>query len=280
MEKERRNRRQQHRRADDRRGVIAGELGDQPFRVGLFLGGSLHQGQDTRHGGLLVGALGADLQHTAQVHAAGDHLHPRAHVRRHGLAGDLGGIQRAFPLHDNAVHRDPFPWPYQQDVPHGHLLRQRGDLLAVTQNHGKVRAQVHQAGNGAAGPLHRDLLKQLSHLEKQHDRRGLFPILHGKGADRCQGHEEFFVKNLPPQDVAQGRPQNIVAAHQPRAHHKACLPPAVQEQTGGKERRAHHDAQQQPFLPARHASTSQSGSTLRMHFLICFSASSSSTPSA
>ena len=70
---------------------------------------------------MLIGALGADLQHAAQIHAAGDDRAAGRDVRRHGFTGHARGVERTLAVHDHAVDGNAFAGTHDQNVALGDL---------------------------------------------------------------------------------------------------------------------------------------------------------------
>ena len=176
---------------------------------------------------MLIGALGADLQHAAQIHAAGDGRAAGRDVRRHGFTGHARGVERALAAHDHAVDGNAFAGTHDQNVALGDLLGVDARFLAVAQHDGEVRAQLRQRGNGLAGALDGDLLEQLADLEKDHDRRSLAPVLHRNGADRRQRHQKVFIEDLTAQNAADRVPEDVISGQQPRRQHEPGFEPAA-----------------------------------------------------
>ena len=102
-----------------------------------------------------------------------------------------------------------------QQVPHFHFLRIALHRFSVTQNHGNIGPEVHERSHRAAGALHRNALKQLPHLEKQHNRCALIKIHQRKGAYCRQGHQKMLIKHMAMANVFDRFDCNLQAAQQP-----------------------------------------------------------------
>ena len=71
---------------------------------------------------------------------------------------------------------------------------------------GHVGAEVHQFPNRPAGAGHRQVFKQLAHLEEEHNRHRFSIVPGKKRADGGDAHQEVFVEYLAVADVFQRAP--------------------------------------------------------------------------
>ena len=246
---------------DYRRGIVAGKLGDEVLRLGLFGCGVLHQLQNFGHGGVLKGLGDPDAQHPGEIDAAADHVPALPHLTGHGLAGEGGGIQGGAALRHHAVQGDALTGLDQNGVSHGDLLRVHLHQLALPLHIGIVGADVHKVGDGAAAAVHRHALEELPYLVEEHDRHALPVLAAAEGAHGGHRHEEVFVKDLAVFDVADGPPQHIPADDEIRNE----IGHPLRQGEGGLARLAHMahrhkgDPHGQPDVPAPQGQPQQQG---------------------
>ena len=193
-------------------GVVPGEAGDEILAGGLLLPGVFHHVQDFGDGGLLAEFCDLYPEEAGLVHAAADHRVACGHIPGHGLAGEGGGVQGGSALDNLPVQGDPLAGADHHNGAHLHVLRVHLLQGAVLQLQvGGVGADVHEGGDGLAGPAHGVVLEELAGLVKEHDEDGLGVFAGGEGSHSGQGHEEVLVENLAVQDIADGLPEHVPA---------------------------------------------------------------------
>ena len=237
--------------------VVPGKTGDEVFHPALFVTGVLNKVKDFGYGGFSKFLCGLDSQDAGLIDAPADNLHARLHFTGHGFSRQSRSVQRGAALDDFPVQRDTLTGLYNDGVTNLHVLRVYLDQLAVLLNVGVVRANVHQAGNGAAGLGHRIGLEPLAHLIEQHNGYALGVFAQDQRTDCCDGHKEILVKHLTMQDVGDGFPDNIPANHRIADEVDAHLRPTLQreQRASGEQHRRHDDAGQQMLLLFCHVDT-------------------------
>ena len=281
--KQRGKQRQQHRADDHRRRIPAGKAGNDVLDTRFFLGGVLHQLQNPRHGALGIDTGGLHLQQPGEVDAARDHLVAHGHVHGHTFPGQRGGIHAAAALKHHAVQRDTLPGADNDRLPERDLLRVYLALLAVAQDVGIIRADIHERRDGLAAASHGHGLEPLPDLIEQHHRRGLGVLPDGKGAKGGHRHEKFLIEHLAVGDVPHRRPEHIPADDQVRhhEHQRAHQPRHGQQRRSDGQYRRREDAKERFFLTAGHFRiTRQSGSTRATHLTAALTTSSKRSSSA
>ncbi|SKY38863.1 Uncharacterised protein [Mycobacteroides abscessus subsp. abscessus] len=83
----------------------------------------LHDPHDPCQGVVLGGRGDLDGQHTGAVDRPGEHLRARPGFHRYRFAGDRRNIQRATPVDDHPVGRDPLTGAHQHPIPDAQLGR-------------------------------------------------------------------------------------------------------------------------------------------------------------
>ena len=208
----------QRRDADDRRGVVAREAGDEVLGLGLLLGCVLHELEDAAHGGLAEGLGHAHGDEAAHVDAARDDLVALAHLARHRLAGEGRGVQLRGAAHHHAVERHALAGFDDDLVAHGHLVGVDLHEPPVALHVGEIGRDVHHVGDRLARFAHGVALEQLAHLVEQHDGRAFGHVRVAVGeqhqrerADGGHAHEEVLVEHLAVADVLRRAQKHVVA---------------------------------------------------------------------
>ena len=91
---------------------------------------------------------------------------------REGIPRQGRGVHGAMAGEDDAVQWDALSRPDDDGIPYLDLFGIHPKLLALSQKHGVVRADVHELGDGFAGFAHGVGLEQLSYLVEHHHRHG------------------------------------------------------------------------------------------------------------
>ena len=86
-----------------------------------------------------------------------------------------------------------------------------GDFFSVMPNMSDVRADIHETGNGMAGPVYSQVLEPFANLVEQHDGNRFRIFADAKGSDGGNAHEEMFIENPAMGDIAQCLPENVIA---------------------------------------------------------------------
>lgn len=172
------------------------------------------------------------------------------HIAREGFARERRGIDRRTSAEHNRIQRHASPG--LMTIISSTFTASRSDFFQnISALHIRViRTDVHQPRNRLTRLIHCVILKQFTHLIKQHDRDRLGKIANDKRANGGKAHQKVFVKHLTAQDVANRTPEHIPADDEIRREerHEAkagCLPHASQSQ--GCIRRANQGLDQ-PFL--------------------------------
>ncbi len=237
--------------------IVSGKAGDEVFHLSLFIAGVLHKVKDFRNGGFPKCLSGLDGQDARLIDAPADNLHARLHLAGHRFAGQGRSVQRGAALDDLAVQWDTLTGLHDDGVTNLHVLRVYLYQLAALLNVGIVWANVHQAGNGAAGLGNSVGLEPLAYLIEQHHRHALGMFPQDQCADSRNRHKEVLVKHLTMQDVGDGFPDNIPADHRIADEIDPQLRPAlrVEQAPGGEQHRRHDNAGQQMLLLFCHVDT-------------------------
>ena len=194
------------------RGIILCKLGYKVFGAGLFVACAFHKLQYSVYRGSFKIAGHAQLYNAVKVYAAACRLLPHFHLAGHALTGKGGGIQHAPALYHLAVQRYSLAYTHDYYVPLLYIVGVHRFLRSVrAQNACGIRAHGQHRGNAAAGFFHRHIVEQLSHLIKQHNRRALREIAHGKGAHGRHRHKQVFIQRPAAHKVLNGAPKHIVA---------------------------------------------------------------------
>ena len=208
---------QRQRRDADGGRINFREARDERLGAGFARAGVLDEIEDLRDRGLAERLRRADLQHAGHVDAAADDLVARADVARHALAGQSAGVEAGAALDDHAVERDLFARLNDDDAPDLDLVRVDLRELTVLLDVGVVRTNVHQGGDVPAGFADGVALEQLADLVEQHDRdaldivAALRPDGQAERTERCQRHQEVFIKRAAVEDAFSGFFQDVVA---------------------------------------------------------------------
>ena len=209
-----RHKHDQRRKRHDRRRINPGELGDELFRLRLFVARLAHQIQDLLHGGIAVNGGHLCGQQAGKVYAAAGQRRAGRGGHRHTLAGQGAGIHSALTVGHGAVQRHPLAGADADELAHRHLAGVHPALAAVFIEHRKVRPNVHQAGDVFAAAAHGQILQQLAHPVKDDHGHRLGHIADSERPQRGHRHQKVFVKNSAAGDVFQRAPQDSVARQQ------------------------------------------------------------------
>ncbi len=136
----------------DNRDEHPGHLVRQLGYGGLGGGCLLHQADHLCQGGVLPHPAGLECKETRLVDGSRGHLVARALVHGEGLAGKGGLVHGGPALQDHPVHRDGLARPDRHPVAHLNVLYGNFSLHTVPDDGGRLGGQVHQTGNGLAGP--------------------------------------------------------------------------------------------------------------------------------
>ena len=258
---QRRHKGQGQRRIHNSWGIDLGKPGDQALGLGPSLAGRIHQIQDSGHGGGCKLTFCPDGQHAGQVDAAGEDPVPCRQIRRHRFAGDFGGVHRCGALHDDAVHGNPLTGVHPDQIAHLHILGVGLLQFSIPEDVGHIRPQIHQSSHALPGALHGDGLKQLTHLEEQHDRRRFHKFSQENGAAGSHSHQEILVKRLLCPDFLPGIGENLTAHHKPGRYQQRLADADGQplaQQASNKQRTAQPDPPGHLFLLLIHLTMVQS----------------------
>ena len=155
-------------RGDEHAGDPVGDLGDRS----LGRGGVGDHLDDLGERRVLADARRLAAEEAGLVDRRGGHRVARGLVDRDALACQRGFVDRALALEHHAVHWNVFARMHDEDVAQADLLDRHGHLLTVTQKHGGLRCELHQApervGRRALGAR----LEHLAHGDEREDHRG------------------------------------------------------------------------------------------------------------
>jgi len=183
---QRADRQHQHHRHEHRRDPVREPLhGRLP---GLRLG---DQPADLGERGLLTHARGPDHQVSGGVDGGARDGVARAHLHRHGLAGEERGVDGARPLDHHAIGRDLLAGADREQVTDGERLDRHARLDAVpgavvVQARDVLGAEGEEGAQGVAGPTARTELGVAAGQEERGDDGGHLEVELGHG--RFAGH--------------------------------------------------------------------------------------------
>ena len=169
-------------------GIVTGKFGDEILRGRFPGGGILHHVNDLGNGGFTVGLCDLDGQYAAFIDAAGEDFVHRMNRLGNGFAGQRTGIHHGIAQQHHTVQGDLLAGLYHDPLSYRHILRGYRQQFAATLHSSRIRADVHQVGNGLPGALHSQVLEEFTHLVKQHDRHRFRVFSNKESADGGQAH--------------------------------------------------------------------------------------------
>ncbi len=121
---------------------------------------------------------------------------------RDRFTGQRGRVERGIPFDHCTVKRDPFARIDHDRLSDLHFFRIDFFELSVYFDIGKFGTDVHQGRDRLARLIDRIGLEPFADLIKQHDSDRFAVFSQRQGTDRCQGHQEIFIKNLSVHDIS------------------------------------------------------------------------------
>ena len=111
----------------------------------------------------------------------------------------------------------------------------------------KIGTDIQQCRDGFSGTCHRIFLECLAHLIEQHNENSLCHFPQIQRANRREGHQEVFIKNLPLSNMLHRTQQNIIPENQICADIKNRADRSLMQENSRKEERKPYAKPQEKF---------------------------------
>ena len=167
------------------------------------------------------------------------------HTSGHALARKGHGVEARRTLDHHAIKRHTLAGAHHDVLAHSHGVGGHGQLLAPSPHMGRIGPDVHHLGNGVATLVFGVMLKELAHLEKQHDKHRLGKLHLGtrqetdeQRTDGGYGHKEILIEGVALANALPSLGQHIVTNEQIRYEVDDQLLPHGHGHATGKQPRA------------------------------------------